>query len=98
MFKAEIKNKYDSEIVCDVDLIDDISNNINQIEYAIRYDSDDEYDPEFDKLPEDLWLEEKQKQRLHVLQARSECLMEMYWALEKLIKLTDIEMSELDNA
>ena len=97
MFKAVIKSKYDSEIVCDVDLIDDIKSAINDVRYDIIDDDDIEYDEDCG-LPEDLWIEQQQIHRLSILQKRKERLDEMYFALDKLIKLTDIEMSELDNA
>lgn len=97
MFKCGIKpNKHSifSEVCCDVDLMEDIDFAISQMRYDVQYDEDEEYDPDCG-LEEHLWIEEKQKQRLRVLEKRNEYINDLSIALEKLAMLTDIELSEL---
>ena len=80
-------------------LVDDISNSLYNLQQRGHdYDNDkEEYDPKFDDLPQELWQEQQNIQRLRLLEERRERLNELYWAYEEIYKRTQEEIEQLEN-
>ena len=80
-------------------LVDDIYHSASSLRHdGHDYDDDKEqYNSEFDELPEELWQEEQNIQRLRLLEERQQRLNELFWAYEELYKRTQEEIEQLES-